>query len=123
MRGPASSRIGPTVFWVAVVLPALFVAWGVFFAERLTAVFDAALLNFMVPSFGLGAVRGHLHSPRLPGPDHPRVRRRRDSGTQRCQLRVVRCPATFGDSEPREGGAQGWALKQEPACRRSRHEG
>ena len=22
----------------------------------------------------------------------------------------------FGDSEPREGGGQGWALKQEPAC-------
>ncbi len=58
------------MFWVAVVLPALFVAWVVFFAEKLTAVFDAALLNLLVPSFGLGAVRGDVHSPHLPGPYH-----------------------------------------------------
>jgi len=40
------------VFWVAAVLSAVFVAWGVFFAESLAAVFDAVLFSFLVPNFG-----------------------------------------------------------------------
>ena len=95
MQTPASPRIDPTVFWVAVVLPALFVAWGVFFAESLAAVFDAALFNFLVPSFGLGAVREHLHSPHLPGPDHSGVCRRGRPGPERGQLGVVRPPLSL----------------------------
>ena len=83
MQRSANPRIDPTVFWVAVVLSALFVAWGVFFAESLAAVFDAVLFDFLVLSFGLGTVRGHLHSPHLPGPDHPGVCRRGHSGLQR----------------------------------------
>ena len=104
MRGPASPRIVPTVFWVAVVLPALFVAWDVFFAERLTAAFDVALLNLLVPSFGLGAVRGHLHSPHLPGPDHPGFCRRGHPGPERGQLGVVRRPASLR----RQRASRGW---------------
>jgi choline/carnitine/betaine transport len=40
------------VFWVAAILSAVFVAWGVFFAESLAAVFDAVLFDFLVPNFG-----------------------------------------------------------------------
>jgi glycine betaine transporter len=52
MQRPASPRIDPTVFWVAAVLSAVFVAWGVLFAESLAAVFDAVLFDFLVPNFG-----------------------------------------------------------------------
>ena len=52
MQRPAGPRIDPTVFWVAAVLSAVFVAWGVFFAESLAAVFDAVLFGFLVPNFG-----------------------------------------------------------------------
>ncbi|HEV2744463.1 MAG TPA: BCCT family transporter [Rubrobacter sp.] len=52
MQRPASSRIDPTVFWVAAVLSAVFVAWGVFFAESLAAIFDSVLFGFLVPNFG-----------------------------------------------------------------------
>ena len=105
MQRPASPRINPTVFWVAVVLSALFVAWGVFFAESLAAVFDAALFDFLVPSFGLGAVRGNVHSPHLPGPDHPGVCRRGYPGPQRGQLRVVLRPLSLR----RQRASRGWS--------------
>ena len=49
---PASPRIDPTVFWIAAILSAVFVAWGVFFAGSLAAVFDAVLFDFLVPNFG-----------------------------------------------------------------------
>ena len=52
MQRPARTGIDPTVFWVAAVLSAVFVAWGVFFAESLAAVFDAVLFDFLVPNFG-----------------------------------------------------------------------
>src|SRR4028118_94099 len=52
MQRPASSRIDPAVFWVAAVLSAVFVAWGVFFAESLAAIFDSVLFGFLVPNFG-----------------------------------------------------------------------
>jgi len=47
-----SPRIDPTVFWVAAILSAVFVAWGVFFADSLAAVFDAALFDYLIPNFG-----------------------------------------------------------------------
>ena len=47
-----SPRIDSTVFWVAAVLSAIFVAWGVFFADSLAAVFDAVLFDFLIPNFG-----------------------------------------------------------------------
>jgi len=49
---PESPRIDPTVFWVAAILSVVFVAWGVFFADSLAAVFDAALFDYLVPNFG-----------------------------------------------------------------------
>jgi len=49
---PESPRIDPTVFWVAAILSAIFVAWGVFFADSLAAVFDAALFDYLIPNFG-----------------------------------------------------------------------
>ncbi len=52
MQRSASPRIDPTVFWVAAVLSAVFVAWGVFFADSLAAVFDSVLFGFLVPNFG-----------------------------------------------------------------------
>ena len=52
MQRPASSRIDPAVFWVAAILSAVFVAWGVFFAESLAAIFDSVLFGFLVPNFG-----------------------------------------------------------------------
>jgi glycine betaine transporter len=45
-------RIDSTVFWVAAVLSAVFVAWGIFFTNSLAAVFDAVLWSFLVPNFG-----------------------------------------------------------------------
>jgi choline/carnitine/betaine transport len=45
-------RIDRTVFWVAAVLSAVFVAWGIFFTKSLAAVFDAVLWSFLVPNFG-----------------------------------------------------------------------
>jgi glycine betaine transporter len=45
-------RIDSTVFWVAAVLSAVFVAWGIFFTNNLAAVFDAVLWSFLVPNFG-----------------------------------------------------------------------
>jgi glycine betaine transporter len=47
-----SPRIDPTVFWIAAVLSAVFVAWGILFTDNLAAVFDAVLFNFLVPNFG-----------------------------------------------------------------------
>ena len=41
MERPASPRIDPTVFWVAAIISAVFVAWGILFTESLAAVFDA----------------------------------------------------------------------------------
>ena len=52
MQRPASSRVDPAVFWVAAVLSAVFVAWGVFFADSLAAIFDSVLFGFLVPNFG-----------------------------------------------------------------------
>ena len=49
---PESPRIDPTVFWVAAILSAVFVAWGVFFADSLAAVFDAVLFDYLIPNFG-----------------------------------------------------------------------
>jgi glycine betaine transporter len=49
---PARPRIDPTVFWIAAVLSAVFVAWGILFTESLAAVFDAVLWSFLVPNFG-----------------------------------------------------------------------
>jgi glycine betaine transporter len=47
-----SPRIDSTVFWVAAILSAVFVAWGIFFTDSLAAVFDAVLWSFLVPNFG-----------------------------------------------------------------------
>jgi len=47
-----SQGIDPTVFWVAAILSAVFVAWGILFTDSLTAVFDAVLWSFLVPNFG-----------------------------------------------------------------------
>jgi glycine betaine transporter len=47
-----SPRIDSTVFWVAAILSAVFVAWGVFFADSLARVFDAVLFDFLIPNFG-----------------------------------------------------------------------
>src|SRR4028118_1104668 len=44
--------IDPAVFWIAAVLSAVFVAWGVFFADSLAAIFDSVLFGFLVPNFG-----------------------------------------------------------------------
>ena len=52
MQRPASPRIDPTVFWIAAVLSAAFVAWGILATESLAAVFDAVLWSFLVPNFG-----------------------------------------------------------------------
>jgi glycine betaine transporter len=49
---PESPRIDSTVFWVAAILSAVFVAWGVFFADSLAAVFEAALFDYLIPNFG-----------------------------------------------------------------------
>jgi len=49
---PQSPRIDSTVFWIAAILSAIFVAWGVFFADSLAAVFDAALFDYLIPNFG-----------------------------------------------------------------------
>ena len=49
---PASPRIDPTVFWVAAIISAVFVAWGILFTESLAAVVDAVLWSFLVPNFG-----------------------------------------------------------------------
>jgi glycine betaine transporter len=47
-----SPRIDSTVFWVAAILSAIFVAWGVFFADSLAAVFEAVLFSYLIPNFG-----------------------------------------------------------------------
>src|SRR5918998_3923093 len=52
MERPTSPRIDTTVFWVAAILSAVFVAWGILFTESLTDVFDAVLWSFLVPNFG-----------------------------------------------------------------------
>jgi glycine betaine transporter len=49
---PEVPRIDSTVFWVAAVLSAVFVAWGIFFTSSLASVFDAVLWSFLVPNFG-----------------------------------------------------------------------
>ncbi len=52
MQEPASPRIDPTVFCIAAILSAVFVAWGILFTDNLAAVFDAVLWSFLVPNFG-----------------------------------------------------------------------
>ena len=52
MQEPASPGIDRTVFWIAAILSAVFVAWGILFTDNLAAVFDAVLWNFLVPNFG-----------------------------------------------------------------------
>src|ERR671914_1335589 len=52
MQRPASPRIDPTVFWIAAVVSAAFVVWGILGTESLAAVFDAVLWSFLVPNFG-----------------------------------------------------------------------
>src|ERR671917_796837 len=52
MQRPANPGIDPVVFWIAAVLSAAFVAWGVLGTESLAAVFDAVLWSFLVPNFG-----------------------------------------------------------------------
>jgi choline-glycine betaine transporter len=46
MQRPDSPRVDSTVFWIAAVLSAVFVAWGIFFTDNLAAVFDAVLWGF-----------------------------------------------------------------------------
>jgi len=46
------TRIDPTVFWVAAIISAVFVLWGILFTDNLAAVFDAVLWSFLVPNFG-----------------------------------------------------------------------
>jgi glycine betaine transporter len=45
-------RIDPIVFWIAAIISAVFVAWGILFTDNLAAVFDAVLWSFLVPNFG-----------------------------------------------------------------------
>ena len=52
MQRPASPRIDPTVFWIAAILSAAFVVWGILATQSLAAVFDAVLWSFLVPNFG-----------------------------------------------------------------------
>jgi choline/carnitine/betaine transport len=40
------------VFWIAAVVSAAFVVWGILGTESLAAVFDAVLWSFLVPNFG-----------------------------------------------------------------------
>ena len=47
-----SPRIDSTVFWVAAILSAVFVVWGILFTDNLAAVFNAVLWSFLVPNFG-----------------------------------------------------------------------
>jgi glycine betaine transporter len=49
---PEVPRIDSTVFWVAAILSAVFVAWGIFFTNSLATVFNAVLWSFLVPNFG-----------------------------------------------------------------------
>src|ERR671917_2018464 len=52
MQRPANPGIDPVVFWVAAVLSAAFVVWGILGTKSLAAVFDAVLWSFLVPNFG-----------------------------------------------------------------------
>jgi glycine betaine transporter len=52
MERPESPRLDPTVFWIAAIVSAVFVLWGILFTDNLAAVFDAVLWNFLVPNFG-----------------------------------------------------------------------
>jgi glycine betaine transporter len=52
MERPESPRLDPTVFWIAAIVSAVFVLWGILFTDNLAAVFDAVLFNFLVPNFG-----------------------------------------------------------------------
>src|SRR5918994_424548 len=52
MQRPESPSIDPTVFWIAAVVSAAFVVWGILGTESLAAVFDAVLWSFLVPNFG-----------------------------------------------------------------------
>ena len=51
MQRSMGSAIDPVVFWVAAGISALFVLWGVFFTENLSAV-ASAVLGFLIDSFG-----------------------------------------------------------------------
>jgi glycine betaine transporter len=51
MRRSVSSLIDPGVFWVSVGISILFVIWGVFFTENLSAV-ASAVLGFLIDAFG-----------------------------------------------------------------------
>ncbi len=42
MERPESPRLDPTVFWIAAILSAAFVLWGVLAADNLTGVTSAA---------------------------------------------------------------------------------
>jgi glycine betaine transporter len=52
VQRPANTVIDPVVFWIAAIVSAVFVAWGILFTDNLAAVFDAVLFNFLVPNFG-----------------------------------------------------------------------
>src|ERR671917_208872 len=52
MQRPANPGIDPVVFWIAAVVSAAFVVWGILGTKSLAAVFDAVLWSFLVPNFG-----------------------------------------------------------------------
>src|SRR5215212_7384334 len=51
MRRLASSTIDSGVFWVSLSISMLFVLWGVFFTDNLSAV-ASAVLGFLIDAFG-----------------------------------------------------------------------
>ena len=51
MRRAMGSAIDPVVFWVSAGISVLFVLWGVFFTDSLSAV-ASAVLGFLIDSFG-----------------------------------------------------------------------
>ncbi len=51
MRRSLGSAIDPGVFWVSVGISVLFVLWGVFFTDNLSAV-ASAVLGFLIDAFG-----------------------------------------------------------------------
>ena len=51
MRRLASSTIDSGVFWVSLGISILFVLWGVFFTDNLSAI-ASAVLGFLIDAFG-----------------------------------------------------------------------
>src|ERR671921_449772 len=51
MRRSADSTIDPAVFWVSLGISLLFVVWGVFFTDNLSAV-ASAVLGFLIDTLG-----------------------------------------------------------------------